>query len=57
MRVMRRESHGDPDPPREGYRIGLFQLGGFKCNAHPAVTDSRLAYKLWRSRGWQPWNL
>jgi len=58
MRVLLRESHGDPGAyNRYSGATGLFQLVGYSCNVWPAKTNIRLAHKLWASRGWQPWGL
>jgi hypothetical protein len=48
MLVIKVESGGDPNCDDRS----LFQLTGYDCDVSDWRTNIRLAYKLWRARGW-----
>jgi hypothetical protein len=52
-----RESGGDPSAHNPSGATGLFQLVGYRFNVFPPRINVRMAYHLWRARGWQPWSV
>lgn len=56
MFCIKHESGGNPKAyNRNSGAKGLFQLLGYKCSVWRPETNIRLAAKLWRARGWEPW--